>query len=108
MEKGADPALAPDNKVTALIKASSYDQVDVVKKLLAAGADPNQRIYGDKTALFYAAKKGHYNTAKYLLKAKADPFHKIWIDGEAVTAYQLAKDNGHKKTASLIKKFMKS
>jgi ankyrin repeat protein len=52
---------------TALIVASKYNHLRIVKFLLANDADPNARNRENKTALFYASKLGHDEIARQVL-----------------------------------------
>lgn len=86
MEKGADPSLATDHKVTPLMVASGIGWVegvtyewspqatyDAVKMLLELGADVNaQDTLDGRTALMGAAHKGRNDVIELLVQHGAD------------------------------------
>ena len=76
---------------STLHSASSSNQVNVVRWLLASGIDPNlQKTVNHSTALHKAARYGASETVTILLEAGADPL----INSRSGTAFELA-DNVH-------------
>eukprot|EP00090_Calanus_glacialis_P039743 TRINITY_DN69212_c0_g1_i1.p1 TRINITY_DN69212_c0_g1~~TRINITY_DN69212_c0_g1_i1.p1 ORF type:complete len:264 (-),score=88.84 TRINITY_DN69212_c0_g1_i1:111-902(-) len=72
LEKKCDVNLADEiNGNSPLYLATTLDQVDTVKKLIAAGADVNLADWDEKTPLHFAAANGFGEVAKVLVDAKA-------------------------------------
>lgn len=59
VSRGADVNLADNLGNTPLIKATQFEQIDVVKRLLEHGADRNVRGYLGKTPLEIAEERGY-------------------------------------------------
>jgi len=98
---------------------SVYKDTKALDLLLRFGANPNDRneeMYREDleahggwdwrgySALTYSAKRGMFAVVKTLLEHGAD-INLPRTDGK--TALQLARENGHPKTAELIKKYVK-
>jgi ankyrin repeat protein len=96
-----------------------YKDTTSIELLLRCGANPNDRneeMYRDDleahggwdwrgySALTYSAKRGMFAVVKMLLDHGADVYL-TRTDGK--TALQLARENGHPKTAELIKNYVK-
>ena len=86
---------------TALHGACMFNQLDVVKALLASGADVHVEQKSDgATPLHFAAEHGNSEVVAYLLEyADADKFRET---SEGWTPFFLAKDGGHEDTADLL------
>ena len=53
-------------KETALLYASQWGHLEMVKYLVGNGADVNAKDKNDKTALILASENGHFDLVKYL------------------------------------------
>jgi ankyrin repeat protein len=73
LRRGADPNVASNEQMTALISASYHGNAPVVKLLIDAGADVNaaEARYGF-TPLAEAARNGNLDVIRLLLDAGAD------------------------------------
>ncbi len=65
---------------TALICASHFGYIDIVKELLKYGADHNKRNKYDITPLITAAFCGHFDVVKELLKLDNNKIDKDYMD----------------------------
>ena len=59
--------------LTALMIATQYGYLEIVKELLIAGADPNASRTDGATALLWASLQGYLEVVQELLKAGANP-----------------------------------
>lgn len=59
--------------VPAIVVATDYNHLDIVKYLLQRGADPNRKARDGRTALAVAAQAGRVSIATVLLDNGADP-----------------------------------
>ena len=119
LEKGVNIEQRGDgNSYTPLMSAINSHIVDdelvilaTVKLLNSKGADVNARSAYGETPLMIAASKGYYSIVKFLLsKERLDKGNgeKIEINAPDIygnTAYKYAKNNGHPKTADLLKSY---
>jgi len=87
---------------TALMWASMYGHIEVVKLLLEAGADVNAKTIDGDTALKWASDYGHTEIVKLLLEAGADVNAK---DKWGNTALVKAIDSGYIKIVKLLKQY---
>lgn len=72
IKRGVDLEVHDDHQEnTALILASYYGDIEIVKLLLDAGANPNLFDEEQKTALSHAADKGYLEIVKLLINAHA-------------------------------------
>jgi len=81
-----------DDGVTALMTASEFGHLDVVRVLLEAKAEVNAKMNNGGTALILASSYGHLDVVKALLDAKADANAKA---GNGGMALMLASEKGH-------------
>ncbi len=79
-----------ESGITPLQTAAEYNNMDILKPLLALGADPNLADNTGKTPLHKAAKKGNKEILKELLDFKADLEAK---DNSGFTALHFAASN---------------
>jgi ankyrin repeat protein len=70
LNQGVDINSALANAETALVKATQFDQVEVLEALLTARADI-EKAEGGRTPLFMAAHQGHAQVTQALLDAGA-------------------------------------
>jgi ankyrin repeat protein len=81
-----------DDGVTALMTASEFGHLDVVRVLLDAKAEVNAKMNNGGTALILASSYGHLDVVRALLDAKADANAKA---GNGGMALMLASEKGH-------------
>ncbi len=87
------------NGDTALTRAARFNQLAVVRKLLASGADPDARDSHRGAPLMDAAVGGHVKIIEELLSAGADVTKKSYAHE---TAEWYARVNKHDLAAKLI------
>ena len=68
------------DKDNALILASRYGYLDVVKKLVSLGANINSKDYNDESAIQLALENGHLNIVTYLVSLGVNIPSKALID----------------------------
>ncbi|MGE5403502.1 MAG: ankyrin repeat domain-containing protein [Candidatus Saccharibacteria bacterium] len=84
---------------TALIEASTNNQINAVKRLVTAGADPSAQDDEGGTPLICAARNGNAAMVKFLLDSKADPFATDCGEYDFMT---YASGSGNVETMQLI------
>lgn len=99
LSEGVNINTINDSGDTALMKAASENQYDVVSVLVNNGANVNMQNHKGETALIIAAGKGNSDVVCLLLEANADPNIR---NRRGETALQKAEDSGHYDTAGLI------
>ena len=85
---------------TALILASKFGYIEVVKILIENGADVNAKNNDNSTALIEAAISGNYETVKLLIENEADINIK---NNDGKTALDFAEENDYKNIIELLK-----
>ena len=101
LEKGADPNVVDDDKITPLGWAALNNHAAAVKPLVAKGARVNHVDAKGMTPLLYAASIDYGDTAtvRALLAAGADREAK---DEHGRTARELAETYGHTSIAKVL------
>jgi len=94
-----DPKTAAEGGSNALMQASYYGQLPIVKYLLSRKVDINAKDPNGATALIYAARAGHADIVKLLIKKGADDSVTL-NTGE--TAVDVAKKFHYPKLAKYI------
>jgi hypothetical protein len=90
---------------TPLQYAAGNNNTAIMRLLLQAGADVHSAGSRDKhsnTPLHFAARYGKTEAARYLLDNKSDGMR---LNANGFTPLDLAAENGHTETASLLKKY---
>jgi len=101
LAKKCDVNLADEiNGNSPLYIATSLNQVDTVKRLIAAGADVNLADWDSKTPLHCAAVNGFGEIAKILVEAKVDLAAQ---DTNGKTAADAAEDVKEEEMAAFLK-----
>ena len=72
IKEGADPTVADDEGVTALLIAAFNGHAEICHALIAAGAKVDARTTEPMTPLLWAAARGHEASARVLLYSGAD------------------------------------
>ena len=75
LENAANPNLAQQDGITALMSAARTRHDAIVTTLLENSARPDQRARNGATALMIAAVEGHCCCVRALLTAQADPLN---------------------------------
>jgi len=88
------------NGNSPLFIATTLEQAETIKKLVAAGADVNLPDWDEKTPLHFAAANGFGEVAKLLVEAKADLNAK---DGNGKTPFDVADDAKEEEMAAFLK-----
>lgn len=93
--------------MTPLHSACFSNQLEAVTVLLSMGADPRKQSHSENwtTPLHLAAFAGSSKICKKLLLAGADPF---LLDGEGMTALEIAESQGDKELISLLQERMEA
>jgi len=86
-------------KLTYLINAVEYSNLDMVEELLKAGASTNVSNINGTTSLMIASEKGNKEIAELLISNKADVNTK---NNKNETSLVLASQNGHKPIVELL------
>jgi ankyrin repeat protein len=74
LDHGADPNLRDFRGWNAMIKASCYGRIEIIRLLLDHGIDPNFQDYDGCTVLMMASGgRGHIDMVRLLLDHGADP-----------------------------------
>ena len=89
-------------KFTALMAASYFGFVKVIKLLLDRGVDINTQNNGGGTALHIAAREGHQAVVKILLEKGADAKIQTKIEGDGGTALHRAAREGHEAVVQML------
>lgn len=103
LSSGVSPNVRTGEDETPLTFAIVWNQLQVVKVLLAAGADVEQRD-SEWSPLMYAAFEGHLEMVESLLAAGADPSR---ADAHGRTSAALAEENGHCLVAERLREATK-
>ena len=92
---------------TALMTASFYGHVEIVKLLLAAKANINATDHNGITALMWACFTGNIEIVKLLLAAGADTNieYKTFFGNGTETALSLAQQCGHLAIVKIINSY---
>ena len=101
LENAANPNLAQQDGITALMSAARTRHDAIVTTLLENSARPDQRARNGATALMIAAVEGHCCCVRALLAAQADPG--LAKDGSGRTALSFAEERGHVSTIQLLR-----
>ena len=101
LEHAANPNLAQQDGITALMSAARTRHDAIVTTLLENSAHPDQRARNGATALMIAAVEGHCCCVRALLAAQADPG--LAKDGGGRTALSFAEERGHVSTIQLLR-----
>jgi len=101
LEHAANPNLAQQDGITALMSAARTRHDAIVTTLLENSARPDQRARNGATALMIAAVEGHCCCVRALLAAQADPG--LAKDGSGRTALSFAEERGHVSTIQLLR-----
>ena len=101
LEHAANPNLAQQDGITALMSAARTRHDAIVTTLLEHSAHPDQRAKHGATALMIAAAEGHTNCVQALLAAQADPGLAMQMGGR--TALSFAEERGHASTSQLLR-----
>ena len=101
LEHAANPNLAQQDGITALMSAARTRHDAIVTTLLENSARPDQRARNGATALMIAAVEGHCCCVRALLAAQADPG--LAKDGGGRTALSFAEERGHVSTIQLLR-----
>jgi hypothetical protein len=88
-----------DIGITALMRACSYNHIDIVKLLIEAGADINAKDKVGYTALIVASANGRIEIVKLLIKAGSDVNAK---EKWEYTALMYASENGYTDIVKLL------
>lgn len=99
MSEGININTIDDAGDTALMKAATKNQTDVVSVLINNGANVNIQNHKGETALIIAAGNGCSNVVSILLDANADPNIR---NRRGETALQKAEAAGYHDTAGII------
>ncbi|WP_217588106.1 ankyrin repeat domain-containing protein [Lentibacillus saliphilus] len=92
LESGADINMMDDRGRTAVLAATFYNQVDMVKLLIQKGADINIRDYHLSNVLLYAGAEGLLDIVKLAIGAGADTALTNRFGGTALIP---ASERGH-------------
>jgi len=110
LDKKADVDPRTTDGMTPLHYAARQGHVEIAKVLLENGADINGLDASGWTALHWAALYGREGMTKFLLEAGVDPSVVTMYEGAsgkpAVTAFHVAKKNGHRELVHHLKKHM--
>ena len=101
-----------DQGLSPLFMAAESGQYEAVVLLLESGADLKAAARGKWTCLHSAASSGNTQLVELFLSRGADPRVRAFENqkaagGEAKTPEELARQNGHKKLARLLRKARK-
>ena len=96
---GANPNLPVDDSFPSLQTAASSGHADAVRLLLDNGAQVNKVSDFENTSLNAAASYGHLEVVQVLLERGADACYK----STSGTAGDIARTNGYKEVAELLK-----
>ena len=111
LDKGADPdglgkepLVHSETGITAMMYATTFGHIEVVKTLLAAGADPNARSLAGRTALHEAASTGRPDFARLLLScgAEVDARNQNGVTPLISVATQQFGEGGHAGVARVL------
>ncbi|GBG32366.1 Ankyrin repeat domain-containing protein 1 [Hondaea fermentalgiana] len=100
LDRGAIVDIQDKSGRTPLHWAAVVDAVQCAEQLGLAGADINKVSNTGSTPLHMAADQGKYNFVAWALQNGADF---TLVDNGGMTAYDLAKQNGFKDIAKLLK-----
>ncbi len=89
-----------DRGWTALIMASYYGYIEIVRALILAGADVNAKATANTTALIFTSLRGHTDVVETLISAGADVNAQSSIGWIALIS---ASSNGHTEIVNLLK-----
>jgi ankyrin repeat protein len=102
IKAGADPDIADNKHMTALIWAVYEGKENTAKVLIDAGADLDLTDENGRTVLIYASWKGYVEIARMLVNAGADT---TIMDDEGKTAYMLAEEKEHPGITEILKNY---
>eukprot|EP00270_Netrium_digitus_P003641 TRINITY_DN14307_c0_g1_i1.p1 TRINITY_DN14307_c0_g1~~TRINITY_DN14307_c0_g1_i1.p1 ORF type:complete len:642 (+),score=208.09 TRINITY_DN14307_c0_g1_i1:218-2143(+) len=100
LEMGANPNIANEDGVTALLTAAASGETDIVELLVKAGADVNASSAGGGVRpLMVAANEGNLRMLNILLAAGADPDQ---TDDEGARPIQAAASQGFREIVEVL------